>query len=540
MVAAAALGLAVTAGTGRSAAPPDQGRGRGRTPADQGAARQRDTKDNRPPRFRGEDALVRLYDLILDARFAPLEAELARTCSSTAPGPSLTPVEACRVLAATAVWWRIQLDPESRELDEEFTIAADRAIRDAEAWTARSPDDAEAWFYVGGAYAARVQWRVLRDEKLAAARDGKRIKDALERALALDPDMADAYFGIGMYRYYADVAPAAARFLRFLLLLPGGDRKDGLAQMLRARDEGRLLQGEADYQLHIIYLWYERQTGRALALLRALQKRYPGNPLFPLQIAEIQDVYQHDISASLETYQTLLTQVRAERVNAASLADVRARFGLARHLDTLGETDEAIEHLQRIVALKPAAPYSALALAELRLGEAYDRINSRSDAMAAYERAVRAAPADDRHNVRRDAAERLRRTPNAAHAEAYRLSLDGWRQLELKDTAAARGALERSLALNSRDPIARYRYGHVLAARREPQAALAEFERALRDARACPPPIVGRVHLEMAQIHERLGARDRAIASYRHAATLFGAGDDTHATATRALARLEK
>jgi hypothetical protein len=28
---------------------------------------------------------------------------------------------------------------------------------------------------------------VLRDEKLAAARDGKRIKQALERALALDP-----------------------------------------------------------------------------------------------------------------------------------------------------------------------------------------------------------------------------------------------------------------------------------------------------------------------------------------------------------------
>ena len=66
-----------------------------------------------------------------------------------------------------------------------------------------------------------------------------------------------------MYRYYADVAPAAARLLRFLLLLPGGNRQEGLAQMLRARDEGRLLQGEADYQLHIIYLWYEpRPHGR--------------------------------------------------------------------------------------------------------------------------------------------------------------------------------------------------------------------------------------------------------------------------------------
>jgi tetratricopeptide (TPR) repeat protein len=549
MLAAAVLMLAVTSAASPSAAATAQGRGRGRTPApDQGAARQREPKISRAPQFRGEDTLVHFYDLILDARFAQFDAEIGRTCPSTvvgptpltALGPSLIPVEACRVLAATAVWWRIQLDPESHELDDVFSAAVDRAIHDADAWTVRAPDEAEAWFYLGAAYAVRVQWRVLRDEKLSAARDGKRIKDALERALALDRDMADAYFGIGMYRYYADVAPAAARFLRFLLLLPGGDRKDGLAQMLRARDQGRLLQGEADYQLHIIYLWYERQTPRALALLRALQKRYPGNPLFPLQIAEIQDVYQHDVTASLETYEALLAQAQADRVNDADLAEVRARFGIARHLDTLGDTDEAIEHLQRIVALRPAKPYSALALAELRLGEAYDRLNARSDAMAHYERAVRAAPPDDPRNVRRDAAERLRRPPNAAQAEAFRLSLDGWRQLELKDMAAARSSLERSLALNPRDPIARYRYGHLLSVRREPQAALAEFERALRDARACPPPIVGRVHLEMAQVLERLGARDRAIASYRHAATLFGADADTHATASRALARLEK
>ena len=74
--------------------------------------------------------------------------------------------------------------------------------------------------------------------KLAAARDGKRIKEALERALALDPQLEDARFGIGLYKYYADMAPAAARFLRFFLLLPGGDRKEGLNEMLRARKRG--------------------------------------------------------------------------------------------------------------------------------------------------------------------------------------------------------------------------------------------------------------------------------------------------------------
>jgi hypothetical protein len=220
-----------------------------------------------PPRYalRGEDSLVRAYEFILDSRFDQVDAELRRAC-----GPA--PPEACNVLEATALWWRIQLDPENRALDAAFSAAVERAIRTAEAWTDREPQDAEAWFYLGGAYGARVQWRVLRGEKLSAARDGKQIKEAMERAVALEPGLDDAYFGLGMYKYYADVAPAAARFLRFLLLLPGGDRKEGLRQMLRARSRGRLVQGEADFQLHVIYLWYERQTERAIELLRALQR----------------------------------------------------------------------------------------------------------------------------------------------------------------------------------------------------------------------------------------------------------------------------
>ncbi len=484
-------------------------------------------------RLRGEEGLIRVYNLILDARFDALEAALRRAC-----GPA--PIEACHVLEATALWWRIQLDPDSRALDEEFSTAVERAIRATDAWTIRAPDDAEAWFYLGGAFAARVQWRVLREERLAAARDGKRIKDALERALTLDPELDDAYFGIGLYRYYADIAPAVARFLRFLLLLPGGDRQEGLAQMVRARTHGRLLQGEADYQLHVVYLWYEHQTGRALALLRDLQQRHPANPLFLTQIAEIQDVYQHDVMASLDSWRALLAQARADRVNAAGLAEVRARLGIAGHLDALALTDEAIDHLGRVIALEPEAPHASLALAYLRLGEAHDRLNARAEAMAAYRSASLSAPASDRLNIRRRAAERMRKAPNARHAEAFRLSLDGWRELEQKDVPAAAAALERAIAINPRDPVARYRYGRVLQARRDEDGALEQYALTILDARLAPAPVVGDAYLEVARLHERAGRREQAIAAYRVASTLFGAAENTHLTAARALTRLEK
>jgi tetratricopeptide (TPR) repeat protein len=483
--------------------------------------------------LRGADGLVRAYDFILDARFDQVEAELQRAC-----GPA--PAEACQVLRATALWWRIQLDPENRSLDDEFSGAVEAAVAACDRWTDRAPRDAEAWFYLGAAYAVRVQWRVLRDEKLSAARDGKRIRDALLHAVELDPELHDAYFGIGMYKYYADVAPAVLRFLRMLLLLPGGDREGGLREMLKARANGRLLQGEADYQLHIIYLWYEERTDRALQLLRSLHEHYPANPHFLAQIAEIQDRYEHDTAASLDTWRRLLAFAREQRVNAPALAATQARLAVARHLDTLHQTDHAIEQLTAVVALRPAAPYSALALAHLRLGEAHDRLGERDEAIAAYREAIVATPPGDPHEIRRQAAERLRRAPDAARAEAYRLSIDGWRALESNDNGRAAAALERSLELNAADAVARYRYGRVLQATHDDAGALAQFELAIGAAPACPAPVLGAAYLEAARLHERLGQRDRALSHYRIASTLFGAAADTKAAAARAVTRLSR
>ena len=483
------------------------------------------------PELRGVEGLLRAYDFILEGRFDQVDAELRRAC-----GPA--PKEACDVLAATAIWWRIQLDPESRALDPEFSTAVEAAIASTEAWVEREPESAEAWFYAGGAYAARVQWRVLRGEKLSAARDGKRILNALERAIELDPALDDAYFAMGMYKYYADVAPAAARMLRFLLLLPGGDKETGLEQMRRARARGKLLQGEADFQLSIIYLWYEEQTPRALNLLDELRSQYPGNPLFSAHIARIQDEYLHDTTASLATWRTLLAAAREHRSNAPVLAEAQSRLEIARLLDRLHQTDQAIEHLEAIIALKPTAPFGALPMAYLRLGEAKDRVGAREEAMEAYARAQATATSPDVHEVRQTAADRLRRTPNTRSAEAYRLSLEGWRRFEQNDFAGAAASLERSLALDGDDPVTRYRMGRLLQSRKEDTPALAQFETAIRHSKKCPPPILGNVYLEAARLRERAARRDEAISYYRIASTLFGASAETKSAATRALTRL--
>ena len=288
--------------------------------------------------------------------------------------------------------------------------------------------------------------------------------------------------------------------------------------MLRARTRGRLLQGEADYQLHVIYLWYERQTPRALQLLQSLHERYPANPLFLAQIAEIQDVYQHDVTTSLASWQSLLAAARDQRVNAPVLSEVQARLGMAKQLEVLHQTDDAIEMLQAVIALHPAAPYASLALAYLRLGEAYDRMGVRVAAVDAYRAAIAAAPSPD-------LAQRPEPEQRAPPQGTRRQTCRGVSASRSKDGVGSSTTIlpAAATALERLAGIERVRSGCPLSIR--PRATGAQettptrspqFEHAIRGARTCPAPILGNAYLEAARVLERLGRRADAISYYQH------------------------
>jgi hypothetical protein len=304
--------------------------------------------------------LAAVYDTILAAKFDRVDAQLARTCP---PAPR----EACESLNVASLWWQILINPENRTLDTRLNDSAASAIAASEAWTHREPQRGEAWFYLAAAYAPLVQWRVLRGERLAAAREASKIKSALERALQLDPSLGDAYFGIGLYHYYAAVAPTAAKILRWLLFLPGGNRAQGLQEMQRARERGEILKGEIDYQLSVVYVWYEQKPREALELLAGLDERYPTNPHFLQRIAEIRDVYLHDPSSSAAAWRELLERARAGRVYAPRTTEVRARMGLATELLAMNLVDEAIAQLKIVVSLHPSEPIGAAAQADAQL-----------------------------------------------------------------------------------------------------------------------------------------------------------------------------
>jgi tetratricopeptide (TPR) repeat protein len=354
-------------------------------------------------------ALARAYQAILDARFERVPQLLDEAC-----GPA--PPEACQVLDAASAWWRIQLDPFNTTGDAAFQLNVEAAIAAATAWTQREPTRAEAWFYLGAAHGLRVQWWALRGERLAAAREGKRIKDALEQAVVLDPALTDAYLGLGLYHYYADVAPGLFRMIRWLLLLPGGHRRLGLDEIHRARMNGELVRSEAEYQLYVIYVWYEKQPERALALLEKLRMRHPYNPHFVQAIAEVQDFYIDDTASSLRTWNSLLAAAQRGEVAEPDLAEANARLGIASQLDQLSEGEAGLEHLRAIIDTRPAAPFGIVARAQFQLGQTYEHLGRPAEAAAAYRAAIADAGRNDPLMIASRARAALRQLERSPHS----------------------------------------------------------------------------------------------------------------------------
>ncbi len=193
-----------------------------------------------------------------------------------------------------ALWWRTfcesceikwgQFDAWHRGKEPEDGIClalADKAIELARARLAKS-DTAEMHVYAGLGYALKARLYSLRDEKRAVAHAGVAARAEFVRALELDPDMADATAGLGLYNYYIDTLSAMARMMRFFMGLPGGNKQEGIRQMRVGIERAGFMSVDSSFYLARNLRTYDEQYEEALAVTEPLVTRYPHNPVFLL------------------------------------------------------------------------------------------------------------------------------------------------------------------------------------------------------------------------------------------------------------------
>ena len=247
----------------------------------------------------------------------------------------------------------LEYPPQEKTLAN-FENAMQRTLELALALAETQP--ALSHYYQGAAQGFLARVAVARRRYGAAIPKARQGRVHLEKALALDPHLEDAYMGLGMYDYFADRTPAAVKPFAYLMVGLWGNRERGLEYLERTRRQGQAARMEATSILAAIYASQgEKQWEKARALFSELMQRYPRNPRYRLGLAY---VYQREgrWEESLLALEPTGAWLEALHplVKPTALASVRLRA--AENFLFLGRYAEADTELTALEA-QPQAPF---------------------------------------------------------------------------------------------------------------------------------------------------------------------------------------
>jgi len=148
-------------------------------------------------------------------------------------------------------------------------------------------DTGQMHLYAGMADALAARLHSMKAEYRAAARAGVRARENFQAALALDPNLADAYTGLGLYNYYVDTLSMLAKTLRFLMGIPGGTKEEGIRQLRLGMAQGQISASLARFYLALNLFNYDQRYEDALNVITPLTEKYPRNAIFLLMRGDL-------------------------------------------------------------------------------------------------------------------------------------------------------------------------------------------------------------------------------------------------------------
>ena len=126
---------------------------------------------------------------------------------------------------------------------------------------------------------------LIEKRNLASLRFTKQASASAQQLLAVCHDCYDALLATGFSKYIIGSMAAPVRWMLRLGGLPA-DKQGGIADLQMTADHGHYLAPFARILLAIAYV-REKDRARALELLSGLEKEFPGNTLFPHEIARL-------------------------------------------------------------------------------------------------------------------------------------------------------------------------------------------------------------------------------------------------------------
>ena len=199
-------------------------------------------------------------------RLGVLEAQFYENDSAFDKRPKLAPDPAVR-------------DHFMQAIGKAETLAHTRLVKDSK--------DRDALFAMTLSAGLQADYAALIEKRnLASLHFTKEASASAEQLLAVCHDCYDALLATGFSKYIIGSMAAPVRWILRMGGLPA-DKEGGIADLHTTAEHGHYLAPFARILLSIAYV-REKNRPAAIELLAGLQQQFPGNTLFPRQIARLQ------------------------------------------------------------------------------------------------------------------------------------------------------------------------------------------------------------------------------------------------------------
>lgn len=179
---------------------------------------------------------------------------------------------------------KLSPDPASRE---HFMAAIGRAQSLSHARLTKDANDRDALFALTLSSGLQADYAALIEKRnLASLHFAREASVSAQQLLAICHDCYDALVATGFSKYIIGSMAAPVRWILRMGGLPS-DKQGGIADLQTTAEHGHYLAPFARILLSIAYV-REKDKPRALQLLMGLRSDFPGNTLFPREIAHLQ------------------------------------------------------------------------------------------------------------------------------------------------------------------------------------------------------------------------------------------------------------
>jgi hypothetical protein len=310
-------------------------------------------------------------------------------------------------LLALVDWWRIvpnvDVDSKVDRYSESFDERINRTVEICDQLLEKNPSDIVGLFFKASALGYHARLTVTRYfsdnfgvtslfHLVPAIKEGHEAYNILLECQRLAPSNSDVLLGSGIFNYMAAYIPATYPSLKPMLgFLPPGDRKIGIQMLRVSGNRAQYAATEAQYSLMEVLNIGEKDYTGALQIAQALHAKYPANPVFLKYLAKSYYMTSDFINAD-SSWNEILRRVKRRdsgyeltlaRQGLYYLGDIRMRNG--RYDDAVKLFNEAIEVSKRIESDDES---SWIVQANLKLGNAYDKMQRRSDAVRQYRKVL--------------------------------------------------------------------------------------------------------------------------------------------------------